>query len=57
MIMSKKSSTQTPKTPMTKEAASRIQSATAIKDGGQVAKDSFAAIAQRAAAKNSNDNK
>ncbi len=55
--MSKKSSTQTPKTPMTKEAASRIQSATAIKDGGQVAKDSFAAIAQRAAAKNSNENK
>lgn len=37
-------------TPMTPAAASRIQSATARQNGGQVARDSFAARAQRAAA-------
>ena len=39
---------------MSPKAAVRIQSATAIKTGGQSAKGSFAARAQRAAAKNSN---
>ncbi|MDQ5898782.1 MAG: hypothetical protein QG612_2868 [Pseudomonadota bacterium] len=37
-------------TPMTTEAAARIQSANARQNGGQVARDSFAARAQRAAA-------
>ena len=40
------------KKPMTEAAASRIQSATAKKNGGQVKKKSFASKAQRAAAKN-----
>jgi hypothetical protein len=40
-------------TPMTPDAAARIQSATAKASGGQVAKDSFAAKAQSAAAHNS----
>jgi len=34
-----------PKSPMTKDAARRVQSAEARKNGGQVSKDSFAAIA------------
>lgn len=42
--------TSTPATPMTPTAASRIQSATASSNGGQVAARSFAARAQRAAA-------
>lgn len=40
-----------PATPMTPHAAARIQSATAHQHSGQVAKGSFAARAQRAAAK------
>jgi len=40
------------KTLMTPKAASRIQSATAKQNGGQVSKGSFASRAQRAAAKN-----
>jgi len=40
-------------TPMTSDAAARIQSATAKSSGGQVAKGSFAAKAQSAAAHNS----
>lgn len=38
-------------TPMTQTAASRIQAATARASGGSVAKGSFAARAQSAAAK------
>ncbi|BDA41185.1 probable uncharacterized protein DDB_G0289245 at N-terminal half [Coccomyxa sp. Obi] len=38
-----------PKHPMSKEAAARIQSATARKTGGEVPKGSFAARAQSAA--------
>lgn len=38
---------------MTSKAAARIQSSTATKSGGKVSKGSFAARAQRAAAKNS----
>lgn len=38
-------------TPMTAKSASRIQSATARSNGGHVAKNSFAARAQSAAAK------
>lgn len=45
--MSKKS------TPMTQDAASRIQSATAKKGNGQVPKGSFASKAQSIAEKNS----
>lgn len=41
-------------TPMTPEAAARIQSANAAKTGGQTQKGSVAARAQSAAAKNSN---
>ena len=37
---------------MTPKAAARIQSAQAKKSGGKVSKNSFAARAQRAAAKN-----
>jgi hypothetical protein len=40
-----------PATPMTPVAAARIQGATAKANGGAVAKESFAARAQRAAAK------
>lgn len=40
------------KTPMTNTAAARIQGAQAKANGGQVAKGSFAARAQRAAANN-----
>ncbi len=40
------------KTPMTPEAAARIQSSVAKKNGGQVPKDSVAARVQRAAEKN-----
>ena len=39
------------KTPMTPKAAARIQAATAKKTGGVTPKGSFAATAQRAAAK------
>lgn len=39
------------KTPMTPEAAARIQSAEAIKHDGKMAADSFPARAQKAAAK------
>lgn len=39
--------------PMTSAAAARIQSATAKAGGGRVAKGSFAARAQSAAARNS----
>ncbi len=38
-------------TPMTSQAAARVQSATAKASGGQVAKGSFAARAQSAAAR------
>jgi hypothetical protein len=41
------------KTPMTPQAAARIQSANAKQGSGNVAKGSFAATAQSAAAKNS----
>ncbi|HCG7088206.1 TPA: hypothetical protein NJ342_003422 [Vibrio parahaemolyticus] len=41
------------KSPMTPSAAKRIQSAEAKANGGQVAKGGFAARAQSAAAKNS----
>jgi hypothetical protein len=41
------------KNSMTKEAAARIQSETAKKNGGKVPKDSFATRAQRTADKNS----
>ena len=44
------------KTPMTKAAAARIQSATA-KNGGNTSKGSFPAKAQSGAAKNSNKGK
>ena len=47
--MSKKSAS-TARTPMTPSAASRIQSAQARAGNGQVASNSFAARAQRAAA-------
>ena len=40
---------------MTPKAAARVQSAGAVKSGGQTTKGSFAARAQRAAAKNSNN--
>ncbi|WP_345195754.1 hypothetical protein [Kistimonas scapharcae] len=40
-------------TPMTPEAASRIQSSEAKANGGQVASGGFASRAQSAAAKNS----
>lgn len=40
--------------PMTSEAVARIQSATAVKNGGQVPRDSFSARAQRTVAKNNN---
>jgi hypothetical protein len=40
------------KTPMTKEAAARIQSRTAKANNGQTPKGSFGARAQRAADKN-----
>ena len=45
------------KTPMTNDAAARIQGSTAKKNGGTVAKGSFAAKAQSAAAKNSGNGK
>ena len=43
-----------PVSPMTQAAASRIQSTTARSNGGGVPKGSFAARAQRAAAKGGN---
>ena len=46
-----------PKNPMTKEAASRIQSSEAKKHGGEVKKGSWAARAQSAADKNENKDK
>lgn len=45
------------KTPMTPQAAARIQSSTANQNGGTVTKGSFAAKAQSAAAKNSGNGK
>jgi hypothetical protein len=42
------------KTPMTTDAARRIQSQTAKANDGKIAKDSFAANALSAAAKNKN---
>ncbi len=45
------------KTPMTSDAAARIQGSTAKQNGGSVAKGSFAAKAQSAAAKNSGSSK
>ena len=44
------------KNSMTKSAAARIQSAEAKQNGGSVAKGSFAARAQSAAAKNTSNN-
>ena len=43
-------------TPMTPEAAARIQSSEAKANGGKVSSEGFAARAQSAAAKNSNNN-
>ena len=43
-----------PKNPMTKEAASRIQSSEAKKEGGGVAKGSFPSRAQSTADKREN---
>ena len=51
MTAKKTGAPATPATPMTPQAAARIQSATARQQSGQVAKGSFAARAQRAAAK------
>ncbi|BCV46806.1 MULTISPECIES: hypothetical protein [Shewanella] len=42
------------KTPMTSQAAARIQSSTAKQNGGTVTKGSFSARAQSSAANNSN---
>lgn len=50
-MTSKSSTPAVPSTPMTQAAASRIQSATARTSGGTVAKGSFSARAQSAAAK------
>ena len=55
--MSKKSASTPAATPMTRTAAARIQANTAVNNGGQVARGSFAARAQRAAAHNSNGSK
>ncbi|MBU3008634.1 hypothetical protein [Cobetia amphilecti] len=49
--MSKSKANSNSSTPMTTEAAARIQSNTAKVNNGQVAKKSFAARAQRAANK------
>lgn len=53
--MSKKSPSNS--RPMTQKDASRIQSVTAIKNGGQVPKGSFSARASRAAAQNAQESK
>lgn len=45
------------KTPMTPEAAARIKSAEAKKDGGITPKDSFPARAESAAVKNQKEGK
>lgn len=50
-MTAKPSTPSAPATPMTGTAAARIQSATAKANGGAVAKGSFAARAQSAAAK------
>lgn len=50
-MTTKTSTPAAPSTPMTQTAASRIQAATARTSGGTVAKGSFAARAQSAAAK------
>lgn len=50
--MAKHRSTPKPVTPMTPEAAARIQSVTAKANGGKVPADSFAARAQSSAARN-----
>ncbi len=46
------SKSQSKSTPMTSQAAARIQSAMAIANGGKVKAGSFAAVAQSAAATN-----
>jgi hypothetical protein len=51
-MTTKTSTPAAPATPMTSTAAARIQGATAKVRGGAVAKGSFAARAQRAAALN-----
>lgn len=43
------------KSPMTPEAAARIQSSTAKENGGKTPKGSFGSRAQSSAAKNSNN--
>lgn len=48
---------ETPKNPMTKEDASRIQRAEAKKHGGEVKKGDFAPRAQAAADKHENEKK
>lgn len=53
--MSNKSSNQNPGSPMTKSAASRIQSATSRSHGGQTPKGSFASHAQSTAARHENN--
>lgn len=50
-MKTKTSAPTTPASPMTTDAAARIQRASASKSDGRVIKDSFAARAQRAAAK------
>lgn len=50
-------STPTPRTPITTQAAARIQSATAKVSGGKVPAGGFAARAQRAAARNTGGKK
>jgi hypothetical protein len=50
MSKSSSASKSSAPTPMTAAAASRIQGATARQNGGQVARNSFAARAQRTAA-------
>ena len=47
--------TQAPKNPMTKDAASRIQSSTAKQNDGGVSKGSFPARAQSTADKRGNE--
>lgn len=51
IMTTKTSSRSTPASPMTTTAAARIQGSTAKSNGGAVAKGSFAARAQSAAAK------
>ena len=53
--MAKNNSSRGPSKPMTNQAAARIQSSSAKAGGGGVAKGSFAARAQSAAAKGSSN--